>query len=388
MVYKTMILLRKIVFYLFLICISSSQLYAIQTHQIMRKIDKESREEAQIEKSETLLEFRKNNLKKKDEDKKPAFHIHEEIVCANEEKSPEGIPEFVSRSRFSEEIVRQDHLKFYLMFEVIKAHLHISQTLYKKGRFIAAENVRYHTDEESFFYPDDVLKDPVFDVYKSIYYIKYVIMPVIEPFMEEVGADIEDTHLRLEFLREPSILPDGKKTHKYIDPDGGKQGLRHYIEHVDVLKQRFDNVRDAYFQMNKIQITEADRLLTAITLYKHAWAAYKNTSICPYYTEVLDPYIETHYIALPDYHDTFVMGYGLWVRGEALMEKYNIITSKRLSPNGRKDKYRQRIMRVQADFHDLYKDIIKDGEHRISYAVMEKKLNYFERTLKKRWGLK
>lgn len=361
---------------LFLVSLIFSQdLHALQTHQIMRKLDQEDREESEFERTQERIELRKAIQKEKNKKRDPAFHIHEEIVCSDANESPEGVSEMVKKSRFSKKIVKDSPKHFSLMTEVIKAHLHIAETLYKKGEFIDSNQPRFHTDDESFFYPDDTLKESVFDVYKSPLYIKHVIMPVLRPFMTK--QEYYDTHLRLDFLRAPTELPKGMKTHKYIDADGKKQHFKYYKAHIDVLTQRFDMMRQRYFRIKGWDYNNKIITGTVLELYYHAWQAYKNTSICPYYSKITHPALETYYDALPDYHDTYVMGYGLLARAEALLEE-NIIASDRFNV-----KERQFLLKVMGNFRDIYSNIIMDEEKRISYARFEKSFMIFRNILKK-----
>ena len=351
---------------------------AIKTHQIMRKVEQDGRDVIEAEQIQDRIEFRKDILEAKKENTEPLFHIHEEIVCRGQASSAPGAQEeIVRKTRFTERLVRKSPLRFAVMIEVIKAHLYISETLYKKGEFILTNQVRYHTNEEAVFYPDYILKEEVFDLYKSALYLKYVVMPVVEPFM--TPEEIKDTHLILEFLREPSTLPDGVKTHKYIDPKGRKQSFRYYKKYVDILYKRFDQVRDRHFKENNIVFNQKLSLLTVIALLNHSWQAYKNTGICDHYTDILDPVVDPLDIALPDYHDSYVMGYGLLARADDLVQEYGI-ASRKLSVKDRKI-----ILDMITEFRGIYNDIIMDSEKRVSYSRFDKKFRRFKMVLKERF---
>ena len=370
-----MIISKKLIF-LFLISLAFGQnLHALQTHQIMRKIEQDGREESERKQKQQRTELRKIVEKEKKKKHIPAFHIHEEIICTGAEESPEGLAEIVRKTRFSKAIIERSPLHFSMMTEVIKAHLYIAEMFYGRGRFINSNQLRFHTSEERFFYPDDVLKDLVYDVYKSPLYIKYVIMPVIEPYMTK--KEFEDTHLHLDFVRNPAELPTGKRAHKYIKADGTQQHFKYYKAHIDVLIQRFDNVRKRHF-MNR-PLDQHMIALTSVALYHHAWQAYKNISMCPRYTKIIDPAVEAGYMSLPDYHDTYVMGYGLLARAEDLIGQ-RIRTSGNLSEDER-----QYLLKVMQDFRNLYADIIMDNEKRISYTDFEKNFTLFKQILKKRF---
>lgn len=370
-----MYFLKNIIFFMLFYALCGQNLYALQTHHIMRNMDQVGREESEEERNRERIEMRKMIELERRKKRFPAFHIHEEIVCSDTEETPEEIIELVKKTRFSKKNIADNPLAFSVMTEVIKAHLHIAGVMYKKGKFIEVNEPRYHTDDEYIFYSDDVIKDTIYDVYKSPLYLKYVILPVIDSFMDK--EEFIDTHLRLDFLSSPINLPTGMTSHRYVDPTGRRQNFKYYKAHINILMQRFDAMRAKYFANIAKPLDEKLMTYTAMALYHHAWQAYKNTAICTHYTKIIDPMVDTFDEELPDYHDTYVMGYGLLGRANDMMVEKIKLSQKF---NNREKTY---LLEFIEEFNNLYGDIILDPEKSISHAAFERKLKIFKLLLKR-----
>ena len=341
-------------------CCLVTQSYALQVNQVIRKTDKTTREDSDKQEDLNRLSLRK---KAQGALSGQSFYIHTPIICTGDAKTK--TQDITNKSRISVSDMLNSAVTLLTVFEITKAHLDISLTLYRRGSFITSNSVRYHALDELQRYPDAVVKDSVDDAFKSVYYVRYVMLPMLKPFLTD--TDYKTVLQALNFLK---------------SPDQDKLQYRYYASVVLKIKKILDasylGVLSEYKAEYKTDLSDVQiKMLVSIRLLNESWAAYQNATSCPYYTTLTDPSADPYDYDLPDYHDSYVMGYGLYKRAEFLIES-NILGARGLTLADRLT-----IAKTLAEFKKIYPSIIKQDALTTAVSNIVLLLNETKAVLKK-----
>ena len=337
-----------VAFFLFIGCQNA---VSQQINQIIRQQDKLNREDILTNQELERLYYRKKARSAKDE---MIIYLHPPILCA--EKNLSYLDKITPSSYITVQDMIDSPVTFFMVIEIIKSHLDISNGLYKKGKFIFSNAMRYHAPEELKHYPDDIIKNGVYDLFKSIYYIRYVLVKMIKPFMAK--QDYTDVIDILSFLQ---------------DPPANYTHYRFYNEATSDIKEILEGLFEKHYQLlpkHSFSMKQI-KILAAMRLWQESWLSYQKTTSCTFHTKIINPFIDSYEMDLPSYHDSYLTGYGFYKRAEFLTQSI-IMGDPALTAEERKA-----FMKLMLVYQKIYADIIHESDTKTSLSEIA---NILEKT--------
>lgn len=296
------------------------------------------------------------------------FRIHQNFVC--------GIKNIISSNNFDIQQVSEasfidiekleNPITFSLAIEIIKAYLQSTLELYKKNGIdfdIQRYNVRFHSDDELYAYPDDVALEPeeqgkIYypDTLRSAAYTYYVILPIIRPLMSKTYyADLNDLLSEASFNK---VLRNRKKRTIWYYKDYEALIFRIYTV-LDKIEAEFLSQFSLSRENQELQIN------IILALMNNNWISYLAVRSCDMISVPIDPYYDFNYYYEPTpTRDNYLLGLGLFKRSKLLIQKY-IFNQKAIRQNNNFYSLKEYLDFFDGFYQNLeppFKDKITDAE--------------------------
>lgn len=296
--------MRYIVFIVLYFYVGLHYLFAISNHHILRKSPIISRENADPEILEAYDQYQKEYEILEKKIKKSTYehivYLHNPIMCSayDQIKPDKKVIAIRNQTQFNYSNFSKNPLNFFFFIEAIYAHLEISKKIYQHGKVVNLGFVRSHSDEEYLHYDDSILDKEEFpDYIRSLYYIKYVMMPILD----KVGA-FYTPQATQKFKAHLDMLIQMESEHKTYN-----QCTSIHQKLADTL----EDIKNAYRRKHNIQYDNRFQVKMTMKFLREILISYRLMLYCPQYSPLIDPVIDPFDIDLPDHHDNHLMGYAL-----------------------------------------------------------------------------
>lgn len=290
---------------------------AITAKQIMRNSGLPSRASEDVRRS-------KIDIPRDTQDKSKGFRIHPDFECDTHVLTDFNPHELSLESFIDSEILAYNPLTFSVAIDIVKAHLEIALKAYSVNG-IDFDTKKYpiwiNSEDEIPDYPEEIALDPnelakIYypDTVRSVAYVYYVMMPVLQDFMTEEHYQNLDDVMSVIAFNDVLIDQKRRKIWSYKMYDAQIQKAYQLLDTIEAeyLKKRNLSRNDAIFQKKVIN-----------ALLINHWASFLSLRSCALVSVPQDPgYDANFYFESPISRDTYLMGLGIFQRLKKLSQHY------------------------------------------------------------------